>query len=165
VRVAGAWAYLYRAVDEDGQVVDVLLRARRDLASARAVFARARRRRRSTPDHAVPDKHQAYVRAGRRHARRAVHTRTGLHRARGEPTKAVERSHVPVTDRLRPLRGLQSIASGQRPLEGIEAVQAIRRGDRRATPGAPPGGTRGAARTRGDVAILHQLASGLRVAA
>jgi transposase-like protein len=29
VRVAGRWAYLYRAVDERGQVVDVLLRERR----------------------------------------------------------------------------------------------------------------------------------------
>ena len=36
VRVSGAWAYLYRAVDEMGQVVDVLLREHRDLASARA---------------------------------------------------------------------------------------------------------------------------------
>jgi transposase-like protein len=36
VRVAGAWAYLYRAVDEAGQVVDVLMRAQRDLARAKA---------------------------------------------------------------------------------------------------------------------------------
>jgi transposase-like protein len=32
---------LYRAIDEDGQVVDVLLREHRDLDSARAFFARA----------------------------------------------------------------------------------------------------------------------------
>src|SRR5262249_23308725 len=49
VRVAGAWAYVYRAVDDYGQVVDVLLRARRDLASARAFFAPAPRRRRRPP--------------------------------------------------------------------------------------------------------------------
>jgi putative transposase len=41
VRVGGAWAYLCRAVDEDGQVVDVLLRSQRDLASTQAFFARA----------------------------------------------------------------------------------------------------------------------------
>src|SRR5262249_46148283 len=35
--------YLYRAVDEHGQVVDVLLRERRDLASAQAFFRRAER--------------------------------------------------------------------------------------------------------------------------
>src|SRR5687767_8730562 len=33
LRVRGRWAYLYRAIDEDGQVVDVLLREHRDLDS------------------------------------------------------------------------------------------------------------------------------------
>ena len=165
VRVAGRWAYLYRAVDEHGQVVDVLLRERRDLASARALFAQAIRRRRVTPKQVVTDKHQAYVRAIRRHARRAVHTRTGLHRARGETTKAVERSHVPIKDRLRSMRGLQSIASGQRLLEGIEAVQATRRGELRAARSAPPVDARGAARAQAEVAVLHRLAGGLRLAA
>lgn len=35
LKVAGKWAYLYRAVDQHGQVVDVLLSAKRDLAAAR----------------------------------------------------------------------------------------------------------------------------------
>jgi IS6 family transposase len=165
VRVAGRWAYLYRAVDELGQVVDVLLRLQRDPVSARAFFAQAIRRRRVTPDHVVTDKHQAYVRAGRRHARRAVHSRTGLHRARGETTTPVERSHVPIKDRLRPMRGLQSVPSGQRLLEGIEAIQAIRRGDLPARPGTPPRSEGGAARVRAEVVTLHQLAGGLRLAA
>jgi transposase, IS6 family len=34
-------AYLYRAVDQHGQVVDVLLSARRDRAAARPYFTRA----------------------------------------------------------------------------------------------------------------------------
>ena len=55
--------------------------------------------------------------------------RTGLHRVRGETTKAVERSHVPVKDRVRPMRGLQSLATGQRLLEGIGFAHALRRGD------------------------------------
>jgi transposase, IS6 family len=41
IRLRGRWAYLYRAIDEEGQVVDVLLREHRDLDSARAFFARA----------------------------------------------------------------------------------------------------------------------------
>jgi transposase, IS6 family len=43
VKVAGQWAYLYRAVDQHGQVIDVLLSARRDLAAARRFFTRALR--------------------------------------------------------------------------------------------------------------------------
>ena len=55
---------------------------------------------------------------------------TGLHRAAGYPTtQPIERSHVPTKDRVRPMRGVQSIATGQRLAEGITLAQAIRRGD------------------------------------
>ena len=43
LKVAGRWAYLYRAVDQHGQVIDVLLSERRDLAAARRFFTRALR--------------------------------------------------------------------------------------------------------------------------
>jgi transposase-like protein len=112
VRVGGRWAYVYRAVDEMGQVVDVLLRTERDLDSARAFFAQAIARRGVLAKEVVTDHHASYRRAARRHARRAVHVRTGLHRARGDTTKPVERSHVPVKDRLRPMRGPQAVATG-----------------------------------------------------
>ena len=38
VKVAGRWTYLYRAIDQHGQVIDVLLSQRRDLAAARRFF-------------------------------------------------------------------------------------------------------------------------------
>jgi transposase-like protein len=41
VKVSGRWAYLYRANDQHGQVLDVLLSERRDLAAARRFFTRA----------------------------------------------------------------------------------------------------------------------------
>jgi transposase-like protein len=41
VKVAGRWTYLYRAADQHGQVIDVLVSHRRDGAAARAFFARA----------------------------------------------------------------------------------------------------------------------------
>jgi transposase-like protein len=128
VRVRGRWRYLYRAVDQHGQVVDVLLREQRDLASAQAFFEQAIRRRGVTPVIVISDKHQPYVRTIQHHASTALHIQSGLHRANGGvTTKAIERSHVPIKDRLRPMRGLGTMASGQRLLEGIEAAQGIRR--------------------------------------
>ena len=54
--------------------------------------------------------------------------RTGLHRARGETTKPIERSHVFTRDRLRSSRGVKTLATGQHCFEGFEALHALRRG-------------------------------------
>ena len=111
VRVGKRWAYLYRAVDGTGQVVDVLLREKRDLESAKAFFEQAINRRGVVPDEVVSDKHRAYLRAVRQHAPKAKHRRTGLHRKRAPTTKPVERSHVPIKDRTRPMRSLGCLCS------------------------------------------------------
>jgi transposase, IS6 family len=41
VKVAGRWVYLYRAIDQYGQVIDVLISEKRDLAATRRFFTRA----------------------------------------------------------------------------------------------------------------------------
>ena len=41
VKVAGVWSYVYRAVDQYGQVIDVYVSQRRDIASARTFFTAA----------------------------------------------------------------------------------------------------------------------------
>src|SRR5919205_2844396 len=157
----GQKRYLYRAIDEDGVVVDVLLRVHRDTASAEAFFRQAIERTGVAPDEVVTDHHQPYVKVVVTTCPGTVHIRTGLHRARGETTKAAERSHVPTRDRLRNSRGLKGTATGQRFLEGFEAVRHLRRD------GAPGAGhlVRGPAqhaRVRHVVAVIHTLGRGLR---
>jgi transposase-like protein len=157
----GQKRYLYRAIDEDGVVVDVLVRERRDTASAEAFFRQAIERTGVIPHEVITDRHQPYVKAVAIRCPGAQHIRTGLHRARGETTKTVERSHVPTRDRLRNSRGLKRTQSGQRFLEGFEAVRHLRRGGR---PGAGhlvrgPGWH---ARVREVVMVIHALGHGLR---
>ena len=163
VRVGKTWAYLYRTVDESGQVVDVLLREKRDVESAKAFFEQAIKRRGVVPDEVVTDKHRAYLRAVREHLPNAKHRRTGLHRKRALTTKPIERSHVPIKDRLRSMRGLGSVETGQRLLEGIELAQAVQRGDVRPSHQHPPGSVH--ERSRFEAATFSWLASGLRTAA
>jgi len=73
----------------------------------------------------VTDHHQPYIKAIHPSA---VHIRSGLHRVTGETTKPIERSHVPVRDRLRASRGLKTLRTGQRFLEGFECLRALRGG-------------------------------------
>jgi transposase-like protein len=120
--------YLYRAIDEHGQVIDVLLRDKRDRASAEAFFRQALARTEIAPKAVITDHHQPYVKAVATIIPLARHVRTGLHRHRGYTTQPVERSHVPIRDRLRGTRGLRTIYSGQQFLESFEAFHALRRG-------------------------------------
>ena len=41
VKVDGQWRYVYRAIDQHGQVIDVLVSPKRDLAATRRFFTRA----------------------------------------------------------------------------------------------------------------------------
>ena len=118
VRVGKNWAYLYRTVDESDQVVDVLLREKHDLESAKAFFKQAIKRRGVVPDEVITDKHRGYLRAVKQHTPHAKHRRTGLHRKRALTTKPIERSHVPTKDWTRSMRGSGATETGQRLLEG-----------------------------------------------
>jgi transposase-like protein len=76
----------------------------------------------------ITDHHQPYVKAIQRAVPTAVHIRSGLHRATGETTKPIERSHVLTRDRLRASRGLKTLCTAQRFLEGFECLRALRSG-------------------------------------
>jgi transposase-like protein len=120
--------YLDRAVDEHGQVVDVLLRDHRDTASAEAFFQQALGRSGQVPSTLITEHHQPYVKAIQRSVPTAEHVRSGLHGANGVTTKPIERSHVPARDRLRASRGLKTLRTGQCFLEGFECLRALRGG-------------------------------------
>ena len=59
VKIKGCWTYLYRAVDSNGQTVDFLLRAKRDVAAAKAFFRWAFESQRSLPRAITLDGYQA----------------------------------------------------------------------------------------------------------
>ena len=70
----GRWAYLYRAIDRDGRLVDTMLSERRDVAAARAFFRSARSVTDQGPDRVTTDGHGSYPRAIRTAlGRRVVH--------------------------------------------------------------------------------------------
>ena len=55
-RVRGRWVYAYRAIDQEGQVVDVFVSARRNAKAAQAFFTRAIATTGVTPRRIITDK-------------------------------------------------------------------------------------------------------------
>jgi putative transposase len=157
--------YLSRAVDEQGQVLDILFRDHRDTEAATAFFRRTLGTTGGTPTTIVSDHHQPYVAAVQEVFPGARHVRTGLHRVRGETTKAIQRRRVPTRDRLRSSRGRKTSETGQRFFEGFEALHALRRGHVRCAPlvpGSPPSdATTPHERARAVVAAMHTLGTRL----
>ena len=121
VKVAGRWTYLYRAIDQHGQVIDVLLSARRDLAAARRFFTRALRAG-TIPAEVTTDRAPAYPRVLDELIPSALHT---VERYANNP---VETDHGRLKARLRPMRGLKRHRSARIISAGHAFVQNLRRG-------------------------------------
>src|SRR4051812_32994252 len=61
VKVNGVWRYVSRAVDQHGQVIDVLLATGRDTAAARRFFTRVLRTLKVIPSEVVTDAAPVYI--------------------------------------------------------------------------------------------------------
>ena len=121
LKIGGRWAYLYRAIDQHGQVIDVLLSGRRDLAAARRFFARALRAG-TVPAEVTTDRAPAYLRVLDELVPAALHT---VQRHAHNP---VEADHGRLKARLRPMRGLKRHRSARILAAGHAFVQNLRRG-------------------------------------
>nr|WP_083418884.1 TIGR03564 family F420-dependent LLM class oxidoreductase [Pseudofrankia sp. BMG5.36] len=121
VRVAGRWTYLYRAIDQFGQVIDVLASEKRDLAAARRFFAKAPAHGRR-PVAVTTDRAAAYPRVLDEQLPAAYHVD-----ARYANNK-VEADRGRLKARLRPMRGLKRLRSAQVIGSGHAFGQNLRRG-------------------------------------
>jgi IS6 family transposase len=121
VKVAGRWTYLYRAVDQHGQVIDVLLRERRNTQAARAFFTRALRLG-PMPVEVTIDRASVYPRVLDELVPAARHVLEQYANNR------IEADHGRLKARLRPMRGLKRHRSARTVVAGHAFVQNLRRG-------------------------------------
>jgi transposase-like protein len=123
VKVAGHWTYLYRAIDQHGQVIDVLVSARRDGTAARAFFTRALTCGPS-PVEVTTDRAPVYPRV----LDELVPTARHVLDQYSTGNNAVEADHGRLKARLRPMRGLKTALSLRTLAAGHAFVQNLRRG-------------------------------------
>jgi transposase-like protein len=106
IRVHGDWKYLYRAIDRDGALVDVMLSEHRNLAAAKRFFRSAKAVTGVIPDR---DGHDAYPRAIRTELGSRVWHRTNCYL-----NNRLEQDHRDVKGRCRPMLGFKSVPSARR---------------------------------------------------
>lgn len=108
VNIQGRQQYLWRAVDEDGDVIDMLVQSRRDRCAAERFFRKVLKGQGCEPRRLITDKLRSYSAAHRTVMPSVVHDTT-----RDENNRA-EVSHQPTRQRERQMRRFKSTAHAQR---------------------------------------------------
>src|SRR6266542_586599 len=102
VKVNGKWRYVYRAIDQHGQVIDVLVSARRNANAAGRFFRRALRTLKVTPSEVVTDAAAVYP------AVLDELVPSAWHHVERYANNPIEADHSQLKVRLRPMRGLRT---------------------------------------------------------
>ena len=119
VKMNGKPHYLWRAVDQDGEVVDVYLQARRDGAAAKRFFKRFLRSYGGEPRKIVTDELRSYPVAQREVMPEVIHETDRYANNRAE------QSHESTRVRERGMRKFKSIRQAQRFVGAQAAVQNL----------------------------------------
>ena len=115
IKINGKQHYLWRAVDQDGEVVDVCLQAKRDGAAAKRFFKRLIRSYKGEPRKIVTDKLRSYGVAHRELIPETIHS------TRQYENNRAEQSHEATRVRERGMRKFKSVRQAQRFL-GVHAA-------------------------------------------
>jgi len=121
VKVSGRWTYLYRAIDQFGQVIDILASEKRNLAATRRFFTQALEHG-TSPTEVNTDRAPTYPRVLDELLPAACHV---MEQYANNP---IEADHGRLKSWLRPMRGLKRLRSVRVICTGHAFVQNLRRG-------------------------------------
>ncbi len=119
VTIQGRRQYLWRAVDQDGDVIDILVQPRRDRRAAKRFFRKLLKGQGSEPRRLVTDKLRSYGAAHRTVMPSVVHSTKQYENNRAEV------SHQPTRQRERQMRRFKSPGQAQRFLSVHGLVQNL----------------------------------------
>lgn len=129
IKVGKECKYLYRAVDKEGQTIEFMLSAKRDVYAAKRFFKKVvKADHRRLPFSVNVDKCAAYPDAfTASQQERVISSDCKLRRVK-YLNNIVEQDHRFVKKRVRASQCFESFGTAQRTLEGIEAINMVRKG-------------------------------------
>ena len=117
--INGKRQYLWRAVDQDGDVIDILVQSRRDRRAATRFFRKVLKGQGQSPHRLITDKLRSYSAAHRTVMPSVIHS------TRPYENNRAEVSHQPTRQRERQMRRFTSAAHAQRFLAVHGLVQNL----------------------------------------
>ena len=129
IKVGKSCKYLYRAVDKQGNTIEFMLSARRDVSAAKRFFKKMMRaEHRRLPFSISVDKNAAYPDAFTSSQEEKVLPKDGTLRRVKYLNNVIEQDHRFVKKKVRASQCFKSFHTAERTLEGIEAMNMIRKG-------------------------------------
>ena len=122
IKVKGQWCYLYRGMDQDGNLVDSRLSEQRDMAAAKAFFAQAQDLAGQAPERVISDGHTPYPRAIAEVLGEEV-----VHEQCSCLANPIEQDHRGVKQRYYPMLGFGNFAAAQRFCRTFDEVRQFLR--------------------------------------
>ena len=128
IKINGVRHYLWRAVDQHGNVLDILVQAKRDGKAAKRFLAKLMKKQRRIPRVLVTDGLASYGVAHRALMRSVEHRTSKYHNNRAE------NSHQPTRQRERAMKGFRTVGGTQRFLAVFSAISPHFRAPRHLMP-------------------------------
>jgi IS6 family transposase len=129
VKVGKTCKYLYRAVDKEGQTIEFMLSAKRDIFAAKRFFKKMMRaEQRRLPFSISVDKNAAYLEAFSASQEGRIVPRDCQLRRVKYLNNAIEQDQRFVKKKVRASQCFKSFHTAERTLEGIEAMNMMRKG-------------------------------------
>lgn len=124
IRIKGEWKYLYRAVDKQGETIEFLLTAKRDVNAAKRFLKKAIRNN-SEPDKINIDKSGANT-AGIEAINKETNSSIEIRQCK-YLNNIVEQDHRRIKRRVRPMMGFKSFRSARITIGGIEVMAMLKK--------------------------------------
>ncbi len=129
IKVRKSCKYLYRAVDKEGDTIEFMLSAKRDISAAKRFFKKLMRAdHRRLPFSINVDKNAAYPDAFATSQDEKVLPKDCRLRRVKYLNNIIEQDHRFVKKKVRAAQCFKSFLTAERTIEGIEAVNMIRKG-------------------------------------